>query len=111
MAEAKIASYNPDKKADDSEWEGEQIGWYTLVTRYADVSDMFLLWGGIIGSVCFGAALPGFCYYFGTMIDGVAEVSVDATNGGGSDGGMMDLASQSYMMIYIGIGAFFVSWF
>jgi len=74
MAEAKITMYNPDKKDDESEWEGEQIGWFAMVTRYASAGDLALLYAGLFGSFCFGAAMPGFCYYFGTMIDGVGKV-------------------------------------
>lgn len=66
---------------------------------------MFLLWGGLFGSVLFGAGLPAFSYYFGTMIDGVGAVSALPA------GGMGDLSSQSFMMLYIGVGMFFFSWF
>ena len=82
MAEAKIAGYNPEKK-DEEEWEGEQIGWYTMVTRYADGADMCYLYAGLFGAFAFGAAMPGFCYYFGTMIDGVGKVQSEAAAGGG----------------------------
>jgi len=71
---------------------------------------MLLLWSGLIGSVGFGAGMPAFSYYFGTMIDGVGKVSVDVSSLGGT-GGMGDLSEQSFMMFYIGIGMFFLSWF
>ena len=74
MAKLKIDGYNPEKKEDESEWQGEQIGWYHMVTKYADLWDMFLLYAGIFSSFLFGAAMPAFCFYFGTMIDGVAGV-------------------------------------
>jgi len=107
MAKHKITDYNPEKKEDDSEWQGEQIGWYYMVTKYADAGDVCLLYLGIFGSVAFGAAMPAFCYYFGTMIDGVAGVQADA----GSGGGMMNLSEQSFMMLYVGVASLFVSWF
>ena len=106
LAKVKIESYNPEKKeGEEEEWTGEQIGWYTMVTRYADATDMLLLFAGLFGAFGFGACMPAFCYYFGTMIDGVASVSAAST------GGMGDLEEQAFMMLYIGIGVFFVSWF
>lgn len=107
MAKLKIEGFNPEKEEDESEWKGEQIGWYFMVTKYADCWDVCLLWLGIFSSILFGAAMPGFCYYFGTMIDGVAGVQADAGDGGG----MMNLSEQSFMMLYIGVGSLFVSWF
>jgi len=91
------------------------MSWYTMVTRYSDCGDLMLLWFGLFGSFGFGAAMPAFCFYFGTMIDGVAAVSSDttATAAGGTPagGGMMNLKDQSFMMLYIGFGAWVVSWF
>ena len=106
LAKVKIESYNPEKKdEEESEWTGEQIGWYTMVTRYANGTDLLLLYAGLFGAFGFGACMPAFCYYFGTMIDGVASVSAE------SSGGMGDLEKQAFMMLYIGIGVLFVSWF
>jgi hypothetical protein len=87
MAKIKIEAYNPEKKEDESEWQGEKIGWYSMVTRYADCGDLLLLWAGLFGAFGFGACMPAFCYYFGSMIDGVAGVSADA----GAMGGMGNL--------------------
>jgi len=81
------------------------MGWYDMVTRYASGSDLLLLWSGLFGAFVFGAAMPAFCYYFGTMIDGVGKVSADEM------GGMGDLSDQSYMMLYIGLISWVVSWF
>jgi len=71
------------------------MSWYTMVTRYSDCGDLMLLWFGLFGCFGFGAAMPAFCFYFGTMIDGVAGVSSDstATAAGGTPagGGMGDL--------------------
>jgi hypothetical protein len=72
-----------------------------MVTRYSNCTDHLLLWSGIIGATLFGAAMPGFCYYFGTMIDETAKSSVGSTN---------TLDEQSYYMVAIGGFSFFFSW-
>lgn len=55
-----------------------------------------LLYSGMFGAFGFGAGMPGFCYYFGTMIDGVANVGGDNLNAsaGGpmGGGGMINLS-------------------
>jgi len=109
MVKLKIEGYKPDEE-DESEpkkdaVEPEKIGWYNMVTRFADCTDLMLLYAGCFGAVGFGACMPAFCYYFGTMIDGVASVSA------ASAGGMGDLKSQAFMMLYIGFAVLFVSWF
>jgi ABC-type multidrug transport system fused ATPase/permease subunit len=76
-----------------------------MVTRYADGVDMAWLFSGLFAAMAFGATMPAFCFYFGNMIDGVAVVGADST------GGMSNLSDQAFMMLYIGIGAGFMSWF
>jgi hypothetical protein len=101
LAKVKIDSYDPTKTGEESEWEGEQLGWFNMVTRYSNFTDYLLLWSGLIGAACFGAAMPGFCYYFGTMIDESAKTSV---------GDKSTLDEQSYYMVGIGGLSFFFSW-
>ena len=73
LAEVKIQSYNPEKKeGEEDELQGEQMGWFTMVLRYADGKDLALLASGLFGSLAFGVCLPGFCYFFGRMIDETA---------------------------------------
>lgn len=31
------------------------------------------MWSGFLASAIFGAGMPGFCFFFGGMIDGVGE--------------------------------------
>lgn len=101
MAKIKIESYDPTKTGEESEWEGEQLGWFNMVLRFSNCTDHMLLWSGIVGAAIFGACLPGFCYYFGTMIDETASASVGANN---------SLEEQSYYMIGIGVISFLMSW-
>ena len=85
MAKTKIEAYKPDEEDESAPKkdavEPEKIGWYNMVTRFADCTDLMLLYLGLFGALGFGACMPAFCYYFGTMIDGVA--SVEAAGGMG----------------------------
>ena len=56
---------------DLSKFEGEKIGWYNMVTRYASPLDIALLYLGVFCSIFFGASMPAFCVGFGGMVDGV----------------------------------------
>ena len=56
---------------------------------------------GIIASMLFGAALPGFCLLFGDMIDSVG--------GSSTDGNFDMLGTQAKWMIIIGAGVFLFS--
>jgi hypothetical protein len=49
----------------------------------------------------FGACLPGFCYYFGSMIDETANASAGENN---------TLETQAYYMIAIGGLSLLMSW-
>lgn len=40
-----------------------------LLFKYADSTDMFYYYCGALASFGFGGALPGFCLFFGDMID------------------------------------------
>jgi hypothetical protein len=79
LAGEKVASYNPEKKEDESEWQGEKLGWFHMVLRYATCFDHMLLWSGLAGATIFGGCLPGFCMFFGNMIDGVGDASATET--------------------------------
>jgi len=54
---------------------------------------------GIIASILFGAAMPGFCLLMGGMIDSV----------GGNKGSFDMLGTQAKWMISIGAGVFLFS--
>jgi hypothetical protein len=75
-----------------------------MVLRYADANDLMLLVSGVTGALAFGICLPGFCYFFGAMIDETANVAAD------TDGGTMSLETQSYYMIGIGAVSFVMAW-
>jgi ABC-type multidrug transport system fused ATPase/permease subunit len=114
MAEEKVAAYDPEENENDTEWQGEKLGWFHMVLRYADFHDHLLLWSGLFGAATFGGCLPGFCLFFGNMIDGVGEVSAtaSATAAGASAAasGGLDLETQAYLMIGVGAFAMVVSW-
>lgn len=46
-----------------------------MVFRYASCGDKMVFFIGFLGSVVFGAALPGFSLVFGEMIDDLGAAS------------------------------------
>jgi len=89
LAAPKIEAYNPDQE-EESEWVGEQLGWFNMVLRYADCNDHLLLWFGLLGACTFGACLPGICLLFGNMIDGVGADAAAARGGAMGEGDFME---------------------
>ena len=53
------------------------MGWLQMVLRYASGSDLVFLVSGLFGSLAFGVCLPGFCYFFGRMIDETAQTAAN----------------------------------
>ena len=76
LVEAKVATYDPAAEEDaDLEFKGDSIGWWDLVTPYASCGDYTMLWTGFAMAFLFGASLPGFCLFFGGMIDDMGSGS------------------------------------
>jgi hypothetical protein len=80
------------------------MGWWAMVKR-GDLSkgDLINFIIGGTASLLVGAALPGFCLFFGKMIDGVADTGADTNE-------FNALQKNSLYMIYIGCGLFFIGW-
>jgi len=71
LIEDKVKKYVPEDQQDESaEFTGtEMISISDLMFKYADRTDMCYYYMGIIASIGFGGALPGFTLFFGEMID------------------------------------------
>ena len=71
LIEKKVSSYVPDDQKDENaEFVGsDMITVNELLFKYADSTDMFYYYCGALASFGFGGALPGFCLFFGDMID------------------------------------------
>jgi hypothetical protein len=69
----KVSEYDPKEKVSDhSEFKTtEKIPFMTVVGTYADFGDKVLMAVGTFACMIFGAAMPGFCFMFGDMIDKV----------------------------------------
>lgn len=69
--EEKVASYVPDDQKDvKSDFQGtEMIPLKQLLFRFANSCDKMYLFIGALAAGAFGAVLPGFCLFFGEMID------------------------------------------
>ena len=77
LIEKKVSEYDPNKAAveDDAEFDTtETMGFFEIIMRQANACDKFLLTFSIFFSILFGAAMPGFCLFFGEMVDGVGGV-------------------------------------
>lgn len=75
------------------------MGFCALISRHMDGNDKMLFILGVSGSLLFGASLPGFCLFFGGMIDEM---------GGDSFAGLQE---QAKMMLIIGAGVYIFAWF
>lgn len=74
-----------------------------LLFRYADKMDLFYYYCGALASIGFGGALPGFCLFFGDMIDSMGTSTSGAE---GFDG----LKDSALTMIYFAFFVWFSSW-
>ena len=101
----KVAGYVPDEAQDESaEFTGtEMITVKEILFRFADKGDLCYFYVGAFASFGFGAALPGFCFIFGELIDKLGA----STQGGG----FAPLQDMSLYMLYVAIGVWVVSWF
>jgi len=61
-----------------------------MALRYADGGDKCRLFIGLFSAFVFGAALPGFCFAFGAMIDDMGEGT-----------GLADMDSSVLNMVYV----------
>lgn len=46
-----------------------------MAFRYADGTDKVTIFIGLFAAFIFGATLPGFCFFFGEMIDKMGETA------------------------------------
>lgn len=102
LIEKRVAAYVPDDQQDENaEFTGtDMISISSLLFKYADSTDLCYYYCGILASIGFGGALPGFCLFFGDMIDSMG------TSTTGKDG-FSGLTDSALTMIYF---SFFV-WF
>lgn len=71
-------TYDPVKAGEEvKEFEGEQMGFFDLVFRYASSKEKMMWFWATICSVLFGGALPSFCLIFGDMINDVGTGNFD----------------------------------
>lgn len=98
LIEDKVANFVPDDKKDENaEFHGtEMISVKEILFRYADSTDMFYYYCGTLASVGFGGALPGFCLFFGDMIDKMGQTTQ------GKDG-FSALKDSAFTMIYFSL--------
>ena len=76
LVQDKVATYDPAAEEEaDVEFKGDSIGWWELVTPFATCCDYTMLWIGLSMAFLFGASLPGFCLFFGGMIDDMGSGS------------------------------------
>ena len=90
----KVKEYNPEEKVNSkSEYTTtEKMSLFEMIKRYANGSDKCMISVGILASMFFGLAAPGFSLMFGHMID---EVGAQADN--------MAMKNNTYMMICVGL--------
>ena len=96
LIEDKVAAYEPDQQKDENaEFTGtEMISVNDILFRYADKTDLIYYYCGAAASFGFGGALPGFCLFFGDMIDKMGATTQ------GSDGFSSLKDSALYMMYF-----------
>ena len=91
----RIEKYEASKGQDeDSEFNTtEEISTGALFLRQADGCDKCYMYTAFIASTVFGAGMPGFCFFFGGMIDGVANPANLAVS----------FKTNAYMMTGLGV--------
>lgn len=71
-------TYDPVKAGEEvKDFEGEQMGFFDLVFRYASPKEKMMWYWATFCSIAFGGALPSFCLIFGDMINDVGTGSFD----------------------------------
>lgn len=104
IVEEKVAAYKPDDEDENAEFTGtEMVSASEILFRFANSCDLVYFWLGVFGSFGFGAALPGFCLFFGDMIDDMGA----SIQGQGFDA----LKNSSFYMLMISFGVAIVCWF
>lgn len=79
----KVSEYDPKVEVKNhSEYKTtEKVPFSTVVGKYADFGDKMLMVVGTFSCMVFGAAMPGFCFMFGDMIDKVGGSQTDSLKG------------------------------
>jgi ABC-type multidrug transport system fused ATPase/permease subunit len=100
--ESMVKNFKPE--GEESEFDTtEKMSWWAMVKRNMDGGDAVRFAIGSFCAVAMGAGLPGFTLFFGEMIDGIGET-------GASDGAQFNsLQKSSFIMMYIGVGFFFIA--
>jgi ATP-binding cassette subfamily B (MDR/TAP) protein 1 len=97
----KVDAYDPEAEQRDENLEfheTETVGIGVLYGRWASSSNICLLWFGLAWACAFGGALPGFCFFFGELIDDMGTM--------GKEAGGNPMTDNSINMGYIAVGAF-----
>jgi hypothetical protein len=74
-----------------------------LFGRFAGATETFLLWFGLSWSAIFGAALPGFCFIFGELINDMGSMASSSEEN--------VMVTNSIYMIYVACGVLVTSAF
>ena len=69
----KVKDYDPTKTGEETSdfTETESVGVCTIYSKYVPCAEQLMAWIGVFSAILFSACLPGFCLFFGEMIDGV----------------------------------------
>ena len=80
MIVKKVSEYDPKVNVNEySEYKTtEKVPFSTVVNKYADFYDKMLMAVGTFSCMIFGAAMPGFCFMFGDMLDKVGASQTDS---------------------------------
>lgn len=105
LVDEKVKAYVPEDQEDpEAEFTGtEMITTSEILFRFANGGDLVLFWTGIIASIGFGSAMPGFSLFFGEMVDDMSE----GTQG---EGDMTGLKKTALYMCYFAVFVWVVSW-
>lgn len=74
-----------------------------LLFKYADRTDLIYFNLGILCSIGFGGALPGFCLFFGDMIDSMGQST-------STKDGFSGLKDSALTMVYFSFFVWVTSW-
>ena len=102
--EAKVASYDPSKKGDESKYqEGEAVDLTTLVKYFSTKKDLCILTVGTICAFCQGGSWPGMMVFFGDFTNTLGATVADFTK----QFDVMDILVLR--MVYFSLGVFVFS--